>query len=147
MNAHLKQFLQEKLSFHDYRPPGKVMDLSEAVKKFIQPGMSIQFGNGMTTPTAIFLKSPVNSGEKIPASHLLACPAALIIWLFLRMVSFAKKFFPLSTATDILFPDQIRSFRAPIAMVPCRLKTGRSLPLSCVLLPVPWAYRFFRPNP
>ncbi|MGB4090159.1 MAG: hypothetical protein WBK44_10630, partial [Smithellaceae bacterium] len=32
------------------------MELSEAVKKFIHPGMSIQFGNGMTTPTAIFFE-------------------------------------------------------------------------------------------
>ncbi len=56
MNAHMKQFLQDKLSFQDCRLPGKVMDLSEAVKKFIQPGMSIQFGNGMTTPTAIFFE-------------------------------------------------------------------------------------------
>jgi acyl CoA:acetate/3-ketoacid CoA transferase alpha subunit/acyl CoA:acetate/3-ketoacid CoA transferase beta subunit len=56
MNAHIKQFLQAKLSFQDCRLPGKVMDLSQAVKNFIQPGMSIQFGNGMTTPTAIFFE-------------------------------------------------------------------------------------------
>ncbi|MBN1473450.1 MAG: hypothetical protein JW914_02440 [Syntrophaceae bacterium] len=56
MNAHVKQFLHDKLSFQDCLLPGKVMNLSEAVKKFIQPGMSIQFGNGMTTPTAIFFE-------------------------------------------------------------------------------------------
>ena len=32
------------------------MELPEAVNQFIKPGMSIQFGNGMTTPTAIFFE-------------------------------------------------------------------------------------------
>ena len=56
MDAYIKRFLQENLSFQDCRLPGKVMELSEAVKNFIHPGMSIQFGNGMTTPTAIFFE-------------------------------------------------------------------------------------------
>lgn len=56
MDAYIKRFLQENLSFQDCHLPGKVMELSEAVKKFIHPGMSIQFGNGMTTPTAIFFE-------------------------------------------------------------------------------------------
>ncbi|HDQ03932.1 MAG TPA: hypothetical protein ENN23_05090 [Deltaproteobacteria bacterium] len=56
MDTKLKQFLQDKLSFQDCCMPGKVMNLSEAVKNFIHPGMSIQFGNGLTTPTAIFFE-------------------------------------------------------------------------------------------
>jgi acyl CoA:acetate/3-ketoacid CoA transferase alpha subunit len=56
MDVYIKRFLQENLSFQDCCPPGKVMELSEAVKNFIHPGMSIQFGNGMTTPTAIFFE-------------------------------------------------------------------------------------------
>src|SRR4030065_256469 len=56
MGHHLNRFLHDKLSFRDYSAPGKVMELSDAVKRFVQPGMSIQFGNGMTTPTAIFFE-------------------------------------------------------------------------------------------
>jgi acyl CoA:acetate/3-ketoacid CoA transferase alpha subunit/acyl CoA:acetate/3-ketoacid CoA transferase beta subunit len=56
MDTKLKQFLEQKLSFRDSCGTGKIMDLSDAVKRFIKPGMSIQFGNGMTTPTAIFFE-------------------------------------------------------------------------------------------
>lgn len=56
MDVQLKSFLQDKLSFNEYSGEGKIMELSSAVSRFIQPGMSIQFGNGMTTPTAIFFE-------------------------------------------------------------------------------------------
>lgn len=56
MDTDLKQFLQDKLSFPDSCGTKKVMELSEAVRRFVKPGMNIQFGNGMTTPTAIFFE-------------------------------------------------------------------------------------------
>jgi acyl CoA:acetate/3-ketoacid CoA transferase alpha subunit/acyl CoA:acetate/3-ketoacid CoA transferase beta subunit len=56
MDTHLKGFLEEKLTFRDSCGAGKVMGLSEAVRQFVRPQMSIQFGNGMTTPTAIFFE-------------------------------------------------------------------------------------------
>ncbi|MGD0022099.1 MAG: CoA-transferase [Smithellaceae bacterium] len=56
MDIQLKEFLQEKLTFRDSCGAGKVMELSDAVRQFVKPSMSIQFGNGMTTPTAIFFE-------------------------------------------------------------------------------------------
>src|SRR4030043_1675995 len=56
MDTNLKQFLQDKLSLQDFRGAGKVMELSDAVRRFVKPDMSIQFGNGMTTPTSIFFE-------------------------------------------------------------------------------------------
>src|SRR4030042_4398393 len=56
MDNVIKQFLQDKLSLRDSCTTGKVMELSDAVRRFVQPGISIQFGNGMTTPTAIFFE-------------------------------------------------------------------------------------------
>src|SRR5450759_2023630 len=56
MDTDLKRFLEEKLTFRDSCGARKVMELSDAVRQFVKPGMSIQFGNGMTTPTAIFFE-------------------------------------------------------------------------------------------
>jgi acyl CoA:acetate/3-ketoacid CoA transferase alpha subunit/acyl CoA:acetate/3-ketoacid CoA transferase beta subunit len=56
MDNVMKQFLQDKLSLQDSCTTGKVMELSDAVRRFVKPGMSIQFGNGMTTPTSIFFE-------------------------------------------------------------------------------------------
>ncbi len=56
MDVGLKNFLQDKLSYNESSGEGKIMELSAAVSRFIQPGMSIQFGNGMSTPTAIFFE-------------------------------------------------------------------------------------------
>lgn len=91
MDVRLKSFLQDKLSFNEGSGEGKIMELSSAVSRFIRPGMSIQFGNGMTTPTAIFLKSPVSIGVKIRRLLSSEYPAAPIIWPFLRMENYAKK--------------------------------------------------------
>jgi acyl CoA:acetate/3-ketoacid CoA transferase alpha subunit/acyl CoA:acetate/3-ketoacid CoA transferase beta subunit len=56
MDARLKSFLNDRLSVSECSGSGKIMELPEAVNRFIKPGMSIQFGNGMTTPTAIFFE-------------------------------------------------------------------------------------------
>jgi acyl CoA:acetate/3-ketoacid CoA transferase alpha subunit/acyl CoA:acetate/3-ketoacid CoA transferase beta subunit len=56
MNARLNEVLKKKLALADKRGQGKIMDLADAVRLFIKPGWSIQFGNGMTTPTAIFFE-------------------------------------------------------------------------------------------
>ena len=56
MDADLKKLLDKKLVFPKTDSPGKVMDLADAVRKFIRPHMSIQFGNGMAVPTAIFFE-------------------------------------------------------------------------------------------
>lgn len=56
MDARLKSLLNDRLSIKECSETGKIMELPEAVNQFIKPGMSIQFGNGMTTPTAIFFE-------------------------------------------------------------------------------------------
>ncbi len=70
MDVRLKSFLQDKLSFNEGSGEGKIMELSSAVSRFIRPGMSIQFGNGMTTPTAIFFEIARQYWGKNPAFTL-----------------------------------------------------------------------------
>jgi acyl CoA:acetate/3-ketoacid CoA transferase alpha subunit/acyl CoA:acetate/3-ketoacid CoA transferase beta subunit len=72
MDTHLKRFLEENLTFRDSCGAGKVMGLSEAVRRFVKPGMSIQFGNGMTTPTAIFFEIARQFWGKNPGFTLAA---------------------------------------------------------------------------
>lgn len=54
MGQELFRFLDERLSSPEAIDGDKIMDLAEAVKKFIQPGMSIQTGNSMAFPSAIY---------------------------------------------------------------------------------------------
>jgi len=49
-------FLQNKINFQANGKTDKIMSLPDAVRRFVKPKMSIQFGNGMTTPTAIFFE-------------------------------------------------------------------------------------------
>jgi hypothetical protein len=49
MDQELYHFLKERLEVPEALNGNKVMDLSEAVRKFVKPEMSIQTGNGMAT--------------------------------------------------------------------------------------------------
>jgi acyl CoA:acetate/3-ketoacid CoA transferase alpha subunit/acyl CoA:acetate/3-ketoacid CoA transferase beta subunit len=54
MDPNLLNFLQQKMTKMDIPAENKVMDLSEAVRRYIRPGMSIHAGNGMGFPTATY---------------------------------------------------------------------------------------------
>ena len=56
MDRALHDFLKERLEYPDGLNRDKIMDLSEAVRKFVKPGMSIQTGNGMAFPTATYFE-------------------------------------------------------------------------------------------
>lgn len=56
MDFDLKRLLEKKMDLPETRKPGKVMDLADAVRQFVRPQMSIQFGNGMAIPTATFFE-------------------------------------------------------------------------------------------
>ena len=56
MDSDLRRLLREKMEFPPSAGPGKVMNLFDAVRQFVRPQMSIQFGNGMAVPTAIFFE-------------------------------------------------------------------------------------------
>jgi hypothetical protein len=47
MDQALHHFLRKRLEYPEGLNRNKIMDLSEAVSKFVKPGMSIQTGNGM----------------------------------------------------------------------------------------------------
>lgn len=54
MDRDLMTFLQGRLDVRDAAGPGKVMELSEAVRRFVRPGMSIHHGNGLAFPAAAY---------------------------------------------------------------------------------------------
>ena len=54
MDPDLLQFLQKRLASPEVRTENKVMDLSEAVRRYVKPGISIHAGNGMPFPTAAY---------------------------------------------------------------------------------------------
>jgi acyl CoA:acetate/3-ketoacid CoA transferase alpha subunit/acyl CoA:acetate/3-ketoacid CoA transferase beta subunit len=56
MDKPLQKFLQDRLKLPEGQPTGKVMELSEAVRRFVEPGMSIQTGNGMAFPAAAYFE-------------------------------------------------------------------------------------------
>jgi len=72
MDTHLRQFLENKLSFRETSGTGKVMELSEAVRQFVKPGMSIQNGAGMAGPTAIYYEIARQFWGKNPDFTLIA---------------------------------------------------------------------------
>ena len=53
MDRDLMTFLQGRLDVRDAAGPGKVMELSEAVRRFVRPGMSIHHG-GFSFPAAAY---------------------------------------------------------------------------------------------
>ncbi len=60
MDQNLFDFLKGNLAFPGGLGRNKVMDLSEAVQKFVKSGMSIQTGNGMAFPTNESMKYDPN---------------------------------------------------------------------------------------
>jgi acyl CoA:acetate/3-ketoacid CoA transferase alpha subunit len=56
MDPKLLEFLQKRLSGPEVPVENKVMDLSEAVRRYVRPGMSIHAGCGMATPTAAYFE-------------------------------------------------------------------------------------------
>jgi acyl CoA:acetate/3-ketoacid CoA transferase alpha subunit/acyl CoA:acetate/3-ketoacid CoA transferase beta subunit len=54
MDIDLRRLIDERMTLPEPRKSGKIMNLSEAVSRFVRPQMSIQFGNGMAIPMAIF---------------------------------------------------------------------------------------------
>ncbi len=72
MNSDLRQFLNDKLAFGETIGTGKVMELSEAVRRFVKPGMSLQNGAGMASPTAAYYEIARQFWGKDPGFTLIA---------------------------------------------------------------------------
>jgi len=56
MDVNLRQLLKEKMEKQKKEGPGKIMNISDAVSRFVRPQMTIQLGNGLAVPTATFLE-------------------------------------------------------------------------------------------
>jgi acyl CoA:acetate/3-ketoacid CoA transferase alpha subunit len=54
MDSDLKRFLDHKMDFQKSISTGKVMELSEAVRQFVKPGMSLQHGCSIAFPIAAY---------------------------------------------------------------------------------------------
>ncbi|MBU2551340.1 MAG: hypothetical protein KKB20_23210 [Proteobacteria bacterium] len=54
MEESLIKFAKGKIDFPDGQDRGKIMSVSQAVKRFVKPGMCIQTGCGMAFPTATY---------------------------------------------------------------------------------------------
>lgn len=72
MERSLQQFLEGKLEFPEGKRPGKIMDLSASVQKFVKPGMSIHAGNGYAFPTAAYYEIARQFWGKKPDFTLIA---------------------------------------------------------------------------
>ena len=72
MDSKLQQFLKDKLEFPETGGTGKVMDLSEAVSRFVKPGMSLQHGAGMAVPMASYYEIARQFWGKDPGFTLIA---------------------------------------------------------------------------
>ena len=53
MNPDFMPYVKEKLSFPENTGSEKIMELSEAVRRYVRPGMSIHQGCGLVAPTPI----------------------------------------------------------------------------------------------
>jgi acyl CoA:acetate/3-ketoacid CoA transferase alpha subunit/acyl CoA:acetate/3-ketoacid CoA transferase beta subunit len=72
MDFDLRQLLEKKLDLPETKGPGKVMKLADAVRQFVGPQMSIQFGNGMAIPMAIFYEIARQFWGKNPEFTIIA---------------------------------------------------------------------------
>lgn len=54
MDDSLRELLEKRIPQTEEGLPSKVMSISEAVRRFIKPGQSLQTGSGMAFPTALF---------------------------------------------------------------------------------------------
>ena len=72
MERSLREFIDRRLEFSEGKRPGKIMDLSEAVRRFIEPGMTIHAGNGYAFPTAAYYEIVRQFWGKNPGFTLIA---------------------------------------------------------------------------
>ena len=72
MERSLREFIDRKLEFPEGKRPGKIMDLSEAIRRFVEPGMIIHAGNGYAFPTAAYYEIVRQFWGKHPAFTLIA---------------------------------------------------------------------------
>jgi acyl CoA:acetate/3-ketoacid CoA transferase alpha subunit/acyl CoA:acetate/3-ketoacid CoA transferase beta subunit len=72
MDSELRQFLNDKLAFPETIGTGKVMELSEAVRRFVKPGMILQNGAGMAYPMAAYYEIARQFWGKDPSFTLIA---------------------------------------------------------------------------
>ncbi|HET6489791.1 MAG TPA: CoA-transferase [Syntrophales bacterium] len=70
MDRNLITFLQGRLDDRDAAGPGKVMELSEAVRRFVRPGMSIHHG-GFSFPAAAYYEIARQFWGKAPGFTLI----------------------------------------------------------------------------
>ena len=72
MEKSLQAFLNEKLSINENQNSDKIMTISEAIRKIVKPGMSIQVGSGMAIPTAAYYEIIRQYWGKDPGFTLIA---------------------------------------------------------------------------
>jgi acyl CoA:acetate/3-ketoacid CoA transferase alpha subunit/acyl CoA:acetate/3-ketoacid CoA transferase beta subunit len=72
MDKNLRQFIESKIDFPEGKGPGKIMDLSEAIRRFIAPRMAIHAGNGYAFPTAAYYEIVRQFWGKSPDFTLIA---------------------------------------------------------------------------
>lgn len=56
MNADVRHLLHERMAFRETTGGDKIMALSDAVRRFVSPGMILQTGTGMATPIATYFE-------------------------------------------------------------------------------------------
>jgi acyl CoA:acetate/3-ketoacid CoA transferase alpha subunit/acyl CoA:acetate/3-ketoacid CoA transferase beta subunit len=104
MDSDLKQWLQEKMEFPQSAGPGKVMNLFEAVRQFIRPEMSIQLGNGMAVPTAIFFEIARQFWGKNPAFTLIGISGGAYNFALFAYGKLCRKIIAAFTGDGYPFP-------------------------------------------
>ena len=72
MDSDLKRFLDSKMDFRKSIGTGKVMELSEAVRQFVKPGMSLQHGASIAYPIASYYEIARQFWGKNPGFTLIA---------------------------------------------------------------------------
>jgi hypothetical protein len=109
MSESLEEILSAVAGAEKQPAGGKVMDLSEAVRRCVEPGMSIQTGNGMAFPAAAYYEIARQFWGKKPGFTLIGNTGGRTTSPCLFTAGFAGGLSPLSTATATLSPARTPS--------------------------------------
>jgi acyl CoA:acetate/3-ketoacid CoA transferase alpha subunit/acyl CoA:acetate/3-ketoacid CoA transferase beta subunit len=118
MNPDLTRLLKGKMAFPQPAGPGKAMSLFEAVRQFVRPQMSIQFGgNGNATPMAIVFEIARQYWGKDPRFTLIGIGGGVYNFALFIHGNLCRKIIAAFTGDGYPFPG-------PNAIINNALKEG-----------------------
>lgn len=105
MDVILRQLLKEKMKEQPKEGAGKIMNLSDAVSRFVRPQMSIQLGNGLAVPTAIFLEIARQFWGKDPGFTVIGIGGGVYNFAIFAQGKLCRKIIAAFTGDGYPFPS------------------------------------------